>query len=216
MNRFNHDLWKNSELLEVKEENDRRYYKLPSGIYVPSVTTKIGELKRPIIEAWRKRVGLVEATKITQQALTRGSAVHDLCEKYLMNRDDYKIGHQPNNIFTFLQLKTYLDKYVSTVYAIEYQLYSEYLKTAGRTDLIADFNGVKSIVDFKTSTREKTEDMIEGYFLQATCYAMMVYERLGVKIPQIVIMITNDQAVNANVFVKDTKDYVKKVIEIFK
>ena len=120
----------------------------------------------------------------------------------------------PTNIETFSRIRPHLDEHVGTIYGAEVPLWSEKLKTAGRMDLLAGWRGINSVIDFKTSRRIKTEDHIESYFLQATCYSMMAEERTGMKIPQIVIIIAVDHE-ETQVFVKEREDYVQKVLRIF-
>ena len=72
-------------LQSVTQPDGKRFYTLPSGKVVPSVTTVIGAMKKKSIMAWRKRVGEEEANRISSQASSRGTNVHTLCEKYLNN-----------------------------------------------------------------------------------------------------------------------------------
>ena len=88
------------------------------------------------------------------------------------------------------------------------------MKAAGTADCIADWNGIPSIIDFKTSRKEKKEEWIENYFLQATTYALMFEERIGICIPQIVILIAVDDQ-EPQVFIKHKLGYIDKVKAIF-
>ena len=94
------------------------------------------------------------------------------------------------------------------------------MKTAGRTDVFCRFQGLNTILDFKTSTREKKEEWIENYFIQATTYAIMAEEMYkefrSVSIPQVAILIAiEDGEVPYQLFVKKTRDYREKVYQIF-
>jgi len=199
--------------IETTEIDGKRHYLTPDGVF-PSVTTVLGsKLDKSGLDAWRKKVGEVEANKISTQAANRGTAIHDMAEKYLLG-EDYRKGQMPVNLFTFAPIRDVLDKRVTTVYGLEYPLWSKELNTAGRTDLIADFDGIPSIVDFKTSKRLKEEKHIESYFLQATCYASMANERLLTDIKQIAIVIAVDHE-EPQVFVKNTADYFDKMRSIF-
>lgn len=192
-----------------------RFYFLPDGTFFPSVTTVLGKLSREGLAEWRERVGEQVAEEIRHQAAGRGTAVHHLCEQYVLNSDDLGVGAMPANITTFRQLQEILSARVGTIYGIEYPLYSEYLGTAGRCDLICEFDGITSIVDFKTSRRIKDESYVLSYFLQATAYALMAQERNpGLIIPQIVVLIAVDHE-KPHVFVKKTGDYVAMVREVF-
>jgi genome maintenance exonuclease 1 len=200
--------------LETEYVDGKRYYKTPAG-NLPSVTTVLGQkLKNPGLEAWKARVGEEEAKRVSTQAAGRGSAVHLLCEKYLSNDPDYKRGAMPFNLVTFSSIKKHLDLCIGTVYGLEVPLWSKRLGTAGRTDLLAGWLGVNSVIDFKTSKRRKEEEDIQSYFLQATVYSMMAEELTEHKFPQIVVAIAVDHE-DAQVFVKNRDQYVDRVLEVF-
>ena len=201
--------------LERIEIDGVRHYATPDGMKYKSVTTILGEkTDKTALYEWRKRVGDVEANKISTQAANRGTAIHNICEHYLLNNERYPKGAMPTNIDTFKKLKPIIDENIGKIYGIEYYLYSHQLKTAGATDCIAEWNGVPSIIDFKTSRKLKKEEWIENYFLQATCYAMMAEERLPLVVPQIVIMIAVDHE-EPQVFVKNKQQYMDQVNQIF-
>ena len=52
----------------------------------------------------------------------------------------------------------------------------------GRVDCIAEYNGVPSIIDFKTSKSERNDDWNLDYYIQASAYAEMFEERTGTPI----------------------------------
>lgn len=204
----------NLEDLETTSVNDKRHYITPAGIF-PSVTTVLSDkLDKTGLLEWKKRIGEEEAKKISTQAANRGTSIHNICENYLMNRQDYKKGVMPVNLDTFNKIKPYLDLYIGTVYGIEVPLWSSKLKTAGRTDLLAGYRGINSVVDFKTSKRLKKEEHIEGYFIQTTCYSMMAEELTPYKFPQIVVIVAVDHE-DAQIFVKDRSEYESRVLQIF-
>mgnify|MGYP003336580828 FL=1 len=59
--------------------------------------------------------------------------------------------------------------------------------------------------------------MIEDYFLQGTCYALMYEERVGIPIDQIVVIMSTDGMEKPQLFVKDKEQYVDKLcIKILK
>jgi genome maintenance exonuclease 1 len=201
--------------LNTEMVDGKRYYVHPDGSKFKSVTTILGErTDKSALYAWRKRVGEEEANKISVQAATRGTAVHLLCERYLRNEEDYLKGAMPSNVMSFNDLQKILDDNIDLIYANEIPLFSHRLKAAGRCDLIAKFNGINSIVDFKTSKKPKKEEWIQNYFLQATAYSLMAEEMYDIEIPQIVIMITVDHE-NPQTFIKNKNDYIEKVLEIF-
>jgi ATP-dependent exoDNAse (exonuclease V) beta subunit len=213
---FVHNFLKTIERLPERMEEGKRFYQLPNGEWVKSVTTIIGEnTDKTKLEKWKERVGEEEAKRISNQATIRGTKIHKICEDYILNKDDYLENVLPDSIETFSKIKPYLNDNITKVIGVELALYSEILKTAGRTDLICEWNDIPTIVDFKTSTKVKKEEWIQNYFIQATCYANMFRERTGIDIPQFVILIANDEERYAQCFIKKTIDYQKAMEAIF-
>ena len=119
--------------MDAVTDEGRKYHKF--GIDLPSITTVLSILSRDSIAKWRKRVGEVEANKISTRAANRGTAVHTVYEKYLDNDADY-LDVMPNNIETFQKIRPILDENVNNIHAQE--LYSTYLGVAGRVDCVAE------------------------------------------------------------------------------
>jgi len=193
-------------------ENGRRYF-TPEGKAYPSITTILGQLSKKGIMEWRKRVGEEEANKISRQASTRGTAVHQLCEDYINNDPDWNKDVMPNNLASFLDLKKIIDERLDNVWFQEEFLYSDKLECAGQVDCVAEFDGQLSIIDFKTSRKPKKEEWIENYFIQAAFYAAAFYERTGIVIKQCVILITVDGH-EPQVFKIEPYQYIPRLIEI--
>jgi len=211
---FKHNLVPEVSLTTENTDNGR-FYVLPDGSKFRSVTTVLGEkLDKTGLLEWRKRVGEEQANKISTQAARRGTSVHSMAERYVLNEEDYIKGGMPSGVDAFHSIKHLLDKHVDNLLGIELPLYSKVLKTAGRCDLIAEFDGVPSVIDFKTSRKLKKEEWIESYFLQTTVYSMMFEWMYKIAIPQIAIMIAVDHE-EPQLFVKNRSDYVARVIEIF-
>ena len=89
-------------------------------------------------------------------------------------------------------LKPVLDDNVGTIFGLEVPLYSNHLGVAGRCDCIAQYNGVPSIIDFKTSRYKKKKEKISNYFAQGAAYSIMWEERTGMVVPNIVIIMDVD------------------------
>jgi len=211
---FKHNFADKTELKDVYED-DKRFYILPDGSRVPSVTTVLSSTSKDHIAQWRNRIGHEEANKITTQAKNRGTAIHTLAERYLLNVENYDADAMPINKFDFQPIRKLLDAHVDNIVGIEYPLYSYNLKTAGRTDLIAEWQGRPAIIDFKTSRKTKREDWIENYFLQATCYSLMVEELINIHVPELVILIAVDHE-EPQIFHRKTADFTAKTLNLFK
>lgn len=206
--------------LDSKYANGGRYYKTPNGKWYPSVTTVLSSQKDSSLDEWRAKVGEQEANRISRQATQRGTYLHSMCEDYLNNVDNYKRGRMPTTLSLFNSIKPVIDENVELVYGIEMALFSHRLKTAGRTDVFCRFQGLNTILDFKTATREKKQEWIENYFVQATTYAIMAEEMYKdyktITIPQIAIVIAvEDGEVPYQLFVKRTNDFRDQVYETF-
>lgn len=90
-------------------------------------------------------------------------------------------------------------------------MWSESIGLAGRADCICDYDGKLSVVDFKGSTREKTESGIKNYFQQATAYSLIFQEITGRKVEQIVIVVGTEEGILQE-FVKKPIDYVNGLL----
>jgi genome maintenance exonuclease 1 len=167
-----------------------RVYETPDGKLYPSVTTVLAQHGKDGILEWRKRVGEQEADKISRQSATRGTKFHNMAEKYLKNeKHDEKFSLLDREMFEIA--KPVLHN-IDNIRALEVPLYSHHLRLAGRVDCIAEYKGKLSIIDFKTSRREKTEDYIQSYYMQATAYAIMFEERTKIPISNLTIIIAVD------------------------
>jgi len=189
------------DLDSVTSKRGRRYID-PTGAEYPSVTTVLSILSEDAIARWRKRVGEDEANKIGHRASTRGTAVHSIVEGYLRNEDTST--YLPHIKQSLQNLRPILDKSIGRIFGLEVALYSRHLGLAGRCDCIAEFDGVPSIVDFKTSKRVKKKENISNYFAQASAYAIMWEERTGMPIPNTVIVMDVDD--NEPLIFKEHRD----------
>ena len=202
--------------LQQQSINGTRYYALPNGEKFKSVTTVIGEkTDKTHLNEWRKRIGETEAKKISVQAARRGTAIHTLAERYVLNEENYLEGAMPSNAEMFNNMRGVIDANVDNVLGVELPLFSRALRAAGKSDLIAAYKGVPSIIDFKTARKLKKEEWIENYFVQSSVYAAMFYECYNILIPQIVIIIGVDHEKEPQIFIKSPLQFEKRIYEIF-
>jgi ATP-dependent exoDNAse (exonuclease V) beta subunit len=153
---------------ELKSEttNKGRTYVTPRGDVYPSVTTVLSPYSKDAILSWRKRVGEEVANKISTQASSRGTKLHSVCESYLLNEIEKEQMQMimPDTKELFFKIKSHLDTNIGTIYSIERPLFSDKLKIAGKADCIAEWNGELSVIDFKTSSKEKQEELHSKLF----------------------------------------------------
>ena len=192
------------ELPKLKRQNidGARYYTV-NGRPMVSITSVTSHWNKHIFVDWRKRIGEAEANRITKRATSRGTATHSLIENHLLNKDVE--FDKPSPKMLFLQAKETL-KNINNIYALEESLYSEELGVAGTVDCIAEYNGELSIIDFKTAEKPKPRDWIENYFVQAAAYACMFFERTGIPVKKLVIIMTCE---NGEVTVYEEYDKIK-------
>lgn len=200
------------DLNSVTHPSGKRFYTLPDGTEVPSVTTVLGAKPKQGIIDWRERVGEEEANRVSQISCNRGTNVHTLCERYLNNEP---LGTMmPDAVEMFRSIKPMLNN-INDIWYQEQALYSKTLGMAGRVDSVGHYNGVLSIIDFKTSKRPKNVEDIEDYFLQTTAYAVMILEMLNIKIlDSVIIMAVQDS--EPLVFHGKTKDYIAPLLDRIK
>jgi genome maintenance exonuclease 1 len=200
-----------AELESVTQPDGKRYYVTPSGKRLPSVTTVVGAKKKQAIMEWRNRVGEVEANRVSKLATGRGNRVHLLAEKYLNNEPIHWSKEMPDAVEMFRTLIKSIHN-INNIHYQEQALWSEKIGMAGRVDLIAEWCGVPSVIDFKTSKKIKKKEDIPEYFAQCTAYALMYEELVGTPIDQLVIVmaVENEQPL---IFVERTEDHINNLLE---
>jgi genome maintenance exonuclease 1 len=203
------------KLQDLKSEtfpDGKRYYTLPDGTKLPSVTTVLGAQKKQAIMEWRKRVGEEEANRVSKKATSRGTNVHTLCERYLNNESLGDI--MPDAKEMFVSLKPLLNR-INNIHYQEVALWSTKLEMAGRVDCIGEFDGKLSVIDFKTSKRIKSITSIEDYFWQTSAYSLMYEELIGVPIDNLVIIMAVEDE-QPLLFQQKTEDHIPGLVKAIK
>lgn len=210
---FQQNLFPRFEIESVTTKHGR-VYQTPDGEF-PSVTTVLGWASdNSWKQRWYDRVGKDEAERITARAGVRGTIVHTMLEQYIVGDPQWKMA-MPFHLQTFNRIRKVLDEHLTLVNGLEYPLWSKRLQTAGRVDLIGEWDDIPSIIDFKTAKNEPKKDTIDKYLYQATCYALMIEERLGINIPRIVVVIARDDLIVPTVLVGTVEDHRLAVETIF-
>ena len=143
------------------------------------------------LEEWRRRVGTGVADYIMHEAAQIGRETHQLNEDYLNNiESDGKFrllsrAHHEN----FLP---YLHR-INYIRGTELILYSDVMRLAGTADCIAEYDGILSVIDYKTKRSSQEIEWIRDYLLQAAAYGMMYEELTGIPIHQCVILVSSEQ-----------------------
>jgi len=181
-------------LKRVTAKNGQRQYTGDDDQPVPSVTTVLGDTgDKTALMNWRKRVGEEEANRVSREAAGLGTKVHNALEKYVL-QEEYKIsGTNHISIMAKSMLEEMIAKglsQVDEVWGVEVALIAKGLY-AGTSDAVGKFNGVDSIIDFKTAKKIKKREWIEDYFLQGCAYALAHNEMFDTKIKQVAILMVD-------------------------
>jgi hypothetical protein len=208
------------ELKELTTEtiNRKRFYVTPEGNKYPSITTVLSVRNKKGLFEWRKRVGEQVANHIARTAAARGTKVHHMCEDYLNNMHNEspeKFAEHAKNFLPwclFKRLRRGVLCNIDNIHAQEAGLYSDKYKVAGRVDCIAEYKGVPSIIDFKTSTKERNDSWNENYYIQGSAYAEMFGERTGIEINQVVILVVTEDG-TVQEFIKNKDKYLPMLEE---
>ena len=206
MSDFNH-IPINFTQSELIEKEDGHYYQTPSGVIYPSITTMLQKTqsieKQQSLQNWREQE--VAADYITQEAAIIGSETHKLIEDYLNGEkiiEKYRLLSEAH----FTNLLPFVNK-INDIHGIELRLYSDKMKLAGTSDCIAKYDGKLSIIDYKTKRSNQREEWLTDHFIQATSYGVMFKELTGIKVEQIVILVSSEKNTRTE-FMKNPDDYV--------
>jgi len=188
-----------------------RVYSTPSGTAYPSVTTVTGLHTAKQIAEWRARVGNAEANRISTRASTRGTRIHSYCEDYLRG-NIFEADIFDSEMFN--SIKPLLAR-IDNIHCLEDQLYSDHLQVAGTVDCIGEFDGKLSVIDFKTSSRVKSRDSIQHYFMQCAAYAVAFEERTKIPVGKLVVLmaVEDDKPI---IFTEKRDDWIGEFVELRK
>lgn len=205
--------WLDLDLKEISDSiiDGSRKYQIGDKSY-PSVTTVIGAFEsKDWLNDWISRVGKEKADQITRESCRLGTKMHLIIEKYLKNEniDNYKKTEEYKLFKRMLPLLKNIEFPLN-----EIDVWSHELKVAGRIDCISMYKGIPSIVDFKSSKSEKSQDQIHDYFIQATLYSLLLWDCYKIKIKQIVIMIAVRDSVFPQIFIFPIETYAREAIKL--
>ena len=213
---FNLDLIEFPTLQRIDAEDGRRYV-TPEGKAYPSVTTVLSKTgDKSGLDAWRERVGEEAAAFEGRRAANRGTGMHLLCERFILNEKIDLRREMPVPAQLFSQIKPLLEKHVNNVRGQEVPLYSDFLRIAGTTDLVAEWNGELAIIDYKSSNKNKERDWIDDYFIQTAIYAIAWEERTSIPINKLVILMAVEQSIKPLVFEATRKEWQSSALRRIK
>ena len=163
----------------------KRHYVTPDGTFI-SITSLLSSQVPESIVSWRESIGNDVADYVMRTAARRGTRVHKLVELALSNKplgDITDCGVLPVALFNMMQPA--LDK-IDQIRALEQPLYSAELGIAGSVDTVCSYDGVPSIVDYKTASKMRSD--VEKHLMQSAFYANAWTWQTKMPIDQIVII----------------------------
>lgn len=169
------------------------HYQTKLGVF-PSVTTILDATKSPEerdrLRKWQHKVDKVHGTGSSnvqsQEARDRGTAIHRIiaCDFYGIPLPEITPELAP-----YWKSVQPIVKAIKNPGYCEHAIYHGEHRYAGTLDLIADWQGKTTIIDWKTSHRLKKLSWLGDYTLQIAAYAK-AYEWLhGVPVEQTLIVI---------------------------
>jgi len=193
---------------------------------LPSVTTILDATqpaeKRESLLRWKERVGEEAAERIKTSAAERGTAMHKILEKYVLEEgylDQTDVGKQAHNMAIQI-IQSGLSS-VTEYYGTECTLYYPGLY-AGQTDLVGVHKGQDAIIDFKQSNKPKRPEWIGDYKLQLAAYAMAHNILFNTQITKgVVMMCTVDNyyqefIIEGEEFKKNMHNFLRRVDEYYR
>ena len=202
----------------------KRHYEI-TGEKLPSVTTILSatqsDEKKESIAKWTAKVGEEQATRVRDQAASRGTNMHLHLERYILgqgHKDLTDEGQVAGDMAQVIINKGLCD--VSEIWGSEVTLYYPGLY-AGQTDLVGVFDYEDSIIDFKQSNRPKRKEWIDDYFMQLGAYAMAHNFVYGTEITQgVILMCTPDNyfqkfQVKGKEFIKYQWKFLEKIDKFY-
>lgn len=182
-----------------------KFYQTPYGLF-PSVTTilqaTMPEEKRRRLANWRKRNG-ANAETIRLEAVERGKAIHRLVEAHCEGDEP----DCPPELEPFWTETRKLLKAFGQVKATEHAVYHVLHQYAGTLDILAEWNGVLTLMDVKTSYRPKRVQYLEDAKLQIAAYRTPCEELLGITINQGLVIVVSPSNIQQFSFSQPELDY---------
>jgi hypothetical protein len=157
---------------------DSRFYMTESGGFVPSVTTYLEAYpKSAAFYEWLKNAGK-DADEIRDEAGRKGSAVHELTERYdngeevtLLDENGF-IGYKLSEWSMFEKYVEFRTNHKTHIIHNELNVVSDKYKMGGTIDRVMTINDQMYLVDIKTSNAVHPH-----YWLQLAAYGKLLQEK---------------------------------------
>lgn len=174
----------NYQNYNIKKINGIRYYQINDNLSVPSVTS-ILNLTKAYSPSTSRRINISNSNPVII-----GKLMHKYLDYYI-SRDRMFYDSDKNFFIAKGLAKIIIDNCISDIDEIWGAEASVYYKKryAGTIDLIGMMDNKLIIVDYKSSSRKKTPDEIEEYFLQLAAYNLAHDWQYKTKVDSIMIFL---------------------------
>lgn len=195
--------------LERVELEIGRHYLDSNQKPVPSVTTVLSgtsKSKNGLIQ-WRNRVGEEEAERVIKQSTDIGTAVHEAIENYLNGNNWNNFEETHDQLLAQKISKKFINhglNGITEIWGLEVGLILDNLY-AGTADCVGLYQGIPTLIDFKTAKKIKKREWIEDYFLQGCAYANAHNVMFNTNIEQIVILMVDRDSMFEEFIVRPTE-----------
>ncbi|MDB3996470.1 preprotein translocase subunit TatA [Gammaproteobacteria bacterium] len=196
-------------ILERVELGIGRHYLDSNQKPVPSVTTVLSgtsKSKNGLIQ-WRNRVGEEEAERVIKQSTDIGTAVHEAIENYLNGNSWNNFEETHDQLLAQKISKKFINhglNGITEIWGLEVGLILDNLY-AGTADCVGLYQGIPTLIDFKTAKKIKKREWIEDYFLQGCAYANAHNVMFNTNIEQIVILMVDRDSMFEEFVVRPTE-----------
>ena len=170
-----------------RETGDKGRVYLNGEERLSSVTTVLSRTRQgDSFKKWREKVGEEEAERIRKEAAARGTEMHSILERQLVEGSiwDY-YPDTPEKKRAYKMACVIMDQgfpSIDQIYGCEVSLYYPG-KYAGTADVIGKHLGEEAIMDFKqTNTPKRRRKYLWDYFQQLAAYALAHNELFGTQI----------------------------------
>lgn len=169
-----------------------RFYKVNENLY-PSVTTVLDATKSPEsrdrLRKWQHKMDKIHGTgggeSQSSAARDRGIKIHEAIAFTLSSTEPMVTPE----LLPYWESAKPIVKAIRNPTHCEHSVYHGEFKYAGTLDLIAQWQGKTTIIDWKTSYRTKRLDWITDHTLQIAAYAKAYEWMYGVSVEQSLIVI---------------------------
>lgn len=153
-------------------------YKLKDGKRVPGVTTLIGVLNKPALVKWANNLGLqgIDSTSYVDNLAQTGTLAHEMILAYLKKEEvdtsEYTGSQVEMAQNSFASYLGWARHYTVEPILVETPMVSEQHRYGGTPDLLANVDGVSTLLDFKTG-----KALYPEHNIQVAAYRQMIIEQ---------------------------------------